>query len=210
MSPVMIAALMIGLRVKKETIGEITAAAQVMRELATRVEVADRTIWSTSSAPAATARTPSTSRPRRCSSPPRPARGSQARQPQRVVEVGQRRRAGGARRAIDLPPEQIAASIAETGIGFMFAPNHHSAMKNVGAGAQGARRAHPVQHPRAAHESRRRAEHLMGVFHPDLVGIQVACCSAWRRARAGRLRQGRHGRDLARRRDPGRRAQGRR
>src|SRR3981081_3933184 len=41
MSPVMIAALTIGLRVKKETIGEITAAAQVMRELATKVEVRD-------------------------------------------------------------------------------------------------------------------------------------------------------------------------
>jgi anthranilate phosphoribosyltransferase len=43
MSPVMIAALAIGLRVKKETIGEIAAAAQVMREFATPVPVADRT-----------------------------------------------------------------------------------------------------------------------------------------------------------------------
>ena len=43
MSPVMMAALLIGLRVKKETIGEITAAAQVMREFSTKVEVADRT-----------------------------------------------------------------------------------------------------------------------------------------------------------------------
>ena len=42
-SPVMIAALVIGLRVKKETIGEIAASAQVMREFATKVEVADRT-----------------------------------------------------------------------------------------------------------------------------------------------------------------------
>src|SRR4030067_169706 len=40
-SPVMIAAITIALRVKKETIGEITAAAQVMRELATKVEVKD-------------------------------------------------------------------------------------------------------------------------------------------------------------------------
>src|SRR4249920_3090708 len=43
MSPLMIAALTIGLRVKKETIGEIAAAAQVMREFATPVVVADRT-----------------------------------------------------------------------------------------------------------------------------------------------------------------------
>ena len=42
MSPVMMAALISGLRVKKETIGEITAAAQVMREFSTKVEVADR------------------------------------------------------------------------------------------------------------------------------------------------------------------------
>src|SRR5947208_3996109 len=43
MSPVMAAALLVGLRVKKETIGEITAAAQVMREFSTKVEVPDRT-----------------------------------------------------------------------------------------------------------------------------------------------------------------------
>jgi hypothetical protein len=42
-SPVLMAALITGLRVKKETIGEITAAAQVMREFSTKVHVADRT-----------------------------------------------------------------------------------------------------------------------------------------------------------------------
>ena len=41
MSPVVMAALITGLRVKKETVGEITAAAQVMREFATPVKVAD-------------------------------------------------------------------------------------------------------------------------------------------------------------------------
>src|SRR5438477_9867287 len=41
-SSVMIAALTVGLRVKKETIGEIAAAAQVMREFATHVDVPDR------------------------------------------------------------------------------------------------------------------------------------------------------------------------
>ena len=40
-SPLMVAAITTGLRVKKETIGEITAAAQVMRELSTKVQVAD-------------------------------------------------------------------------------------------------------------------------------------------------------------------------
>ncbi len=42
-SPVLMAALITGLRVKKETIGEITAAAQVMREFSTKVHVADKT-----------------------------------------------------------------------------------------------------------------------------------------------------------------------
>src|SRR5215831_8514352 len=41
-TPVMMAAITVGLRVKKETVGEIAAAAQVMREFATRVEVPDR------------------------------------------------------------------------------------------------------------------------------------------------------------------------
>jgi hypothetical protein len=59
MSPVMMAALLIGLRAKKETIGEITAAAQVMREFSTKVE----------------ARIPSTFRPARCSWRQLPARG---------------------------------------------------------------------------------------------------------------------------------------
>ena len=39
MSPIMIAALTVGLRVKKETVGEIAAAAQVMREFAVKVKV---------------------------------------------------------------------------------------------------------------------------------------------------------------------------
>ena len=43
MSPVIAAALITGLRVKKETIGEITAAAQVMREFSTKVHVKDAT-----------------------------------------------------------------------------------------------------------------------------------------------------------------------
>ena len=42
-SPVMTAAILTGLRVKKETVGEIAAAASVMRELSNKVEVADRT-----------------------------------------------------------------------------------------------------------------------------------------------------------------------
>jgi anthranilate phosphoribosyltransferase len=74
---------------------------------------------------------------------------------------------------IDLQPEQVAASIAETGMGFMFAPNHHPAMKNIAAVRRelGVRTIFnilgPLTNPAGA------PNQLMGVFHGDLVGIQV-------------------------------------
>ena len=48
-SPTLIAAIITGLRVKKETIGEISAAAEVMREFATKVPVADTPVRSSAS-----------------------------------------------------------------------------------------------------------------------------------------------------------------
>ncbi|MDO9217979.1 MAG: anthranilate phosphoribosyltransferase, partial [Lacisediminimonas sp.] len=74
---------------------------------------------------------------------------------------------------INLKPEQVARSIEETGIGFMFAPNHHAAMKHAGPVRKelGVRTIFnilgPLTNPAGA------ANILMGVFHPDLVGIQV-------------------------------------
>ena len=74
---------------------------------------------------------------------------------------------------IDLQPEQVALSIAETGMGFMFAPNHHPAMKNIAAVRRelGVRTIFnilgPLTNPAGA------PNQLMGVFHEDLVGIQV-------------------------------------
>ena len=74
---------------------------------------------------------------------------------------------------INLKPEQIAQCIAEVGIGFMFAPNHHPAMKNVAPVRKelGVRTIFnilgPLTNPAGAPNI------LMGVFHPDLVGIQV-------------------------------------
>jgi anthranilate phosphoribosyltransferase len=74
---------------------------------------------------------------------------------------------------IDLQPEQVAASIAETGMGFMFAPNHHPAMKNIAPVRRelGVRTLFnilgPLTNPASA------PNQLMGVFHGDLVGIQV-------------------------------------
>ena len=174
MSPVMIAAFAMGLRVKKETIGEIAAAAQVMREFATPVNVADKTnlvdlcgtggdgahtfIISTSAmfvAAAAGARVAKHGG-RSVSS----STGSAD-----VLE------AFGAN--VDLGSAQVAQCLEQTGIGFMFAPNHHPAMKNIAPVRKelGVRTIFnilgPLTNPAGA------PNQLMGVFHPDLVGIQV-------------------------------------
>ncbi len=174
MSPSMMAALLVGLRVKKETIGEITAAAQVMREFSTKVEVADRThlvdIVGTGGDGSHTFNIST------CSMFVAAAAGA------RVSKHGGRSVSSKSGSAdvleslgvnINLPPAAIARCIAATGIGFMFAPNHHPAMKNVAPVRRelGVRTLFnilgPLTNPAGAPHI------LMGVFHPDLVGIQV-------------------------------------
>ncbi|MEW6466507.1 MAG: anthranilate phosphoribosyltransferase [Pseudomonadota bacterium] len=174
LSPVMTAALITGLRVKKETIGEITAAAQVMREFSTKVPVADSThlvdIVGTGGDGAHTFNIST------CSMFVAAAAGA------RVSKHGGRSVSSKSGSAdvleslgadINLPPEAIARCIAEVGIGFMFAPNHHPAMKNVAPVRRelGIRTIFnilgPLTNPAGAPNI------LMGVFHPDLVGIQV-------------------------------------
>jgi anthranilate phosphoribosyltransferase len=74
---------------------------------------------------------------------------------------------------IGLQPTQVAECLAETGIGFMFAPNHHAAMKHAAPVRKelGVRTMFnilgPLTNPAGA------PNQLLGVFHPDLVGIQV-------------------------------------
>jgi anthranilate phosphoribosyltransferase len=174
MSHPMMAALLIGLRVKKETIGEITAAAQVMREFSTKVVVSDRKhlvdIVGTGGDSSHTFNIST------CSMFVAAAAGA------RVSKHGNRgvsSKSGSADvlEAMGVPltlkPEAIARSIDETGIGFMFAPNHHPAMKNVAPVRKelGVRTIFnilgPLTNPADAPNI------LMGVFHPDLVGIQV-------------------------------------
>jgi anthranilate phosphoribosyltransferase len=173
-SPVMTAAILTGLRVKKETIGEIAAAATVMREFATHVEVADRThfvdIVGTGGDGANTFNI-STASVFVCA-----AAGA------KVAKHGSRSVSSKSGSAdvlealgvnIMLTPEQVAQSIAHTGIGFMYAPNHHPAMKNVAPVRRelGVRTVFnilgPLTNPADA------PHQLMGVFHPDLVGIQA-------------------------------------
>jgi anthranilate phosphoribosyltransferase len=174
MSPVMMAALLIGLRVKKETIGEITAAAQVMREFSTKVDVADRThlvdIVGTGGDSSHTFNIST------CSMFVAAAAGA------RVSKHGNRSVSSKSGSAdvlealgvdLGLKPAAIAQCIADTGIGFMFAPHHHPAMKNVAPVRKelGVRTIFnilgPLTNPANAPNI------LMGVFHPDLVGIQV-------------------------------------
>ncbi|MBU6191053.1 MAG: anthranilate phosphoribosyltransferase [Betaproteobacteria bacterium] len=174
MSHTIAAAILMGLRVKKETIGEITAAAQVMREFANKVVVdggphfvdvvgtggdASHTFnisTASSFVAAAAGATVAKHGNRGVSS----KSGSAD-----VLE------ALGAN--IMLSPDQVAQCIRETSLGFMFAPNHHPAMKNVVAVRRelGVRTIFnilgPLTNPAEAPNI------LMGVFHPDLVGIQV-------------------------------------
>ena len=173
-SPVMTAAILTGLRVKKETVGEIAAAAQVMRELSTRIEVADNSrfvdIVGTGGDGAHTFNISTASMFVAA------AAGA------RVAKHGNRSVSSSSGSAdvlealganIQLTPVQVAECLAATGIGFMFAPNHHSAMKNVAPirREMAVRTVFnilgPLTNPAGAPNT------LLGVFHPDLVGILV-------------------------------------
>jgi anthranilate phosphoribosyltransferase len=174
MSPAMTAAILTGLRVKKETIGEIAAAAQVMREFSTKVEVPPMPHFvdivgtggdgshtfniSTASMFVAAA-----------------AGAKVAKHGNRGVSsksgAADVLEALGANIMLSAP--QVAECLQATGIGFMFAPSHHPAMKNVAPVRRelGVRTIFnilgPLTNPASAPNT------LMGVFHPDLVGIQV-------------------------------------
>ncbi|MCL7715387.1 anthranilate phosphoribosyltransferase [Stenotrophomonas mori] len=173
-SPTMTAAILTGLRVKKETVGEIAGAASVMRELALPVAVADRRhlvdIVGTGGDGSHTFNIST------CAMFVAAAAGA------KVAKHGNRSvssKSGSADAlealgaAIELSPEQVAACIARTGIGFMFAPVHHPAMKVVAPVRRemGVRTIFnilgPLTNPAGAESI------LMGVFHSDLVGIQA-------------------------------------
>jgi anthranilate phosphoribosyltransferase len=173
-TPVMIAAIVTGLRVKKETVGEIAAAASVMRELSTKVVVPYDNrfvdIVGTGGDSAHSFNISTTSIFVAAAAGAKVAKhgGRSVSSSSGSADVLE---ALGAN--IMLPPEKVAACIEECGIGFMFAPNHHSAMKHVAPVRRemGVRTIFnilgPLTNPAGAPNT------LMGVFHPDLVGIQV-------------------------------------
>ena len=173
-SPLMCAAILTGLRVKKETIGEIAGAAAVMREFSAKVEVdggahfvdivgtggdgshtfniSTASMFVVAAAGAKVAKHGNRSV------------SSKSGSADVLEQLGAK---------IDLQPQQVAQCINEVGLGFMFAPIHHPAMKNVAPVRRemGVRTIFnilgPLTNPAGAPNI------LMGVFHPDLVGIQV-------------------------------------
>ncbi len=174
LSPVQIAGLLIGLRVKKETIGEIAAAARIMREFSTRVVVADHThlvdIVGTGGDGVKTFNISTA------------AMFVAAAAGARIAKHGNRSVSSSSGSAdvleslgasITLAPGQVAACLEQTGIGFMFAPNHHAAMRHAAPVRKelGVRTIFnilgPLTNPASA------PNQLLGVFHPDLVGIMV-------------------------------------
>lgn len=174
MSSVHVAALLVGLRAKRESVGEVAAAAQVMRDLSTKVEVEDPAflvdIVGTGGDGSHTFNIST------CSMFVAAAAGA------KVSKHGGRSVSSKSGSAdvlealgvhISLSPQHISQCLAQTGIGFMFAPNHHPAMKNVAPIRKelGVRTMFnilgPLTNPAGAPNI------LMGVFHPDLVGIQA-------------------------------------
>jgi len=174
LTPAQIAGFLVALRIKGETVDEIAAAAEVMRELATHVTVEDRThlidtcgtggdgihTFNVSTASAFVAA----------------AAGA------RVAKHGGRSVSSACGSAdvlealginVNLRPDQVAQCVNDIGIGFMFAPNHHSAMRHAAPVRRelGVRTLFnllgPLTNPAGAERQ------IMGVFHRDLTGMLV-------------------------------------
>ena len=178
-SPLMTAAIITGLRVKKETVGEITGAARVMRELSAKVDAPPHPhfldIVGTGGDGASSFNISTASMFVAAAAGARIAKhgGRSVSSKSGSADVLE---ALGAK--IDLPPAQVTQCMIETDIGFMYAPNHHPAMKVVAPVRKemGVRTLFnilgPLTNPAGAPNI------LMGVFHPDLVGIQVRALQA--------------------------------
>jgi anthranilate phosphoribosyltransferase len=175
----LVAGLLVALRTKKETVAEIAAAAQVMREFATPVHVADRTnlvdVVGTGGDGANTFNISTA------------AMFVAAAAGANIAKHGNRSVSSKSGSAdileslgvnLSLSPEQVANCIAEVGAGFMFAPNHHPAMKNVVPIRKdlGVRTIFNILGPLTNPADAKRI--LMGVFNADLIGIQARVLQA--------------------------------
>ena len=172
--PILVAAFLVALRTKKETVGEIAAAAQVMREFATPVHVSDtRHLVDVVGTGGDGAHTFNISTA---------AMFVAAAAGAKIAKHGNRSVSSKSGSAdvlealgvnLNVSPERVADSISRLGVGFMFAPNHHPAMKNVVPIRRelGIRTIFnilgPLTNPANANHI------LMGVFNAELVGIQT-------------------------------------
>ena len=173
-SPSMVSAILTGLRVKKETVGEIAAAATVLREFSHKVEVPDREqlvdIVGTGGDGAHTFNISTASMFVVAAAGAKVAKHGNRSVSSKSGSADVLEALGA---KIELRSEHVAACIEATGIGFMFAPMHHPAMKMVAPVRRemGVRTMFnilgPLTNPAGAQNI------LMGVFHPDLVGIQA-------------------------------------
>lgn len=173
-SPTLIAAIVTALRMKGETITEIAAAAEVMRELSARVTVRDAShLVDTCGTGGDAAHTFNISTA---------AAFVAAAAGAHVAKHGGRAVSSSSGSAdvlealgvnINLSPEAVGACIDEVGLGFMFAPNHHSAMKHAAPVRRelGVRTIFnvlgPLTNPAGA------PNQVMGVFRPELVDVQI-------------------------------------
>lgn len=169
--PEQIAAILVGLRIKVETVSEISAAAAVMREFALKVPVQSENlvdIVGTGGDGAKTFNISTTAMFVAAAAGAQVAKhgGRSVSSSSGAADVMEQMGAN-----LNLSPEQVAQSIEQTGIGFMFAPNHHSAMRYVAPVRRslGFRSIFnilgPLTNPAGA------PNQLLGVFHTDLCGI---------------------------------------
>jgi len=175
LSPVMSAAILTGLRVKKETIGEIAAAATVLREMAVKVNVPPPSenfidIVGTGGDGSHTFNISTTSAFVIAAAGARVAKHGNRGVSSKSGSADAIEALGG---SLDLDAEQVADCIANTGLGFMFAPRFHGAMKNIAPVRRemGVRTIFNILGPLINPANAPNA--LIGVFHPDLVGILV-------------------------------------
>ena len=131
-SPLMAAAILTGLRVKKETVGEIAGAAQVMREFSAKVAVGDTAhfvdIVGTGGDGAHSFNISTASMFVVAAAGAKVAKHGNRSVSSKSGSADVLEALGA---AIDLQPAEVAQCVARTGIGFMFAPIHHPAMRNV-------------------------------------------------------------------------------
>lgn len=168
-SPAQIGGFLVGLHMKGETIDEIAAAAQVMRELATGVKVSGEHVVDIVGTGGDSLRTFNIST---ASCFVVAAAGG------KVAKHGNRSVTSSSGSAdvletagvnLNLTPEQVSACIEKVGVGFMFAPLHHSAMKHaIGPRREMAVRTifnvlGPLTNPAGA------PNQLLGVFEKQLV-----------------------------------------